>query len=188
MLFDDYAARFARGERPDARAYLARAGEGADELARLIEVYLERAPSPAPDEESVALTRAWVEGHPPLLALRTRRGVTRDKVVDALMSRLGLDPGKRDKVKRYYHQLENGLLEPRRVDRSVWEVLAETLKARASELAAQRVRPLRIDASMAYFRVSEAAAPAMAAPMASGPPPEEDEIDRLFRGASDPCA
>jgi cell division protein FtsB len=34
-LFDEYAAAYARGERPDAGAYLERAGAEADELARL---------------------------------------------------------------------------------------------------------------------------------------------------------
>ncbi len=37
VLFDEYAARFARGERPDPREYLRRAGEGAEELASLID-------------------------------------------------------------------------------------------------------------------------------------------------------
>jgi hypothetical protein len=36
-LFDEYAATFAWGKRPDPRTYLARAGEGQGELAALIE-------------------------------------------------------------------------------------------------------------------------------------------------------
>ena len=47
-LFDDYAARFAHGERPEARAYLARAGGRADELAQLTDGYLARAMPPPP--------------------------------------------------------------------------------------------------------------------------------------------
>ena len=73
-LFDEYAASFARGERPDARAYLARAGERGDELGALIERYLERVPPPAPDAETVALAESWLAGQPPLLELRTWRG------------------------------------------------------------------------------------------------------------------
>jgi hypothetical protein len=66
-LFDEYAARFARGERPDARAYLARAGSGEDELAALIERYLERVQPPrrlqtasrSPSPGSPASRRCW---------------------------------------------------------------------------------------------------------------------------------
>ena len=46
-LLDEYAARFARGEEPDAAAYLARAGARADELRELIDAFLVVAP-PAP--------------------------------------------------------------------------------------------------------------------------------------------
>src|SRR5947199_126918 len=69
--FDDYAARFARGEAPALRGYLTRAGESAGELGRLVDAFLARASPPEPDEERVALARAWVEGQPPLLELRT---------------------------------------------------------------------------------------------------------------------
>jgi hypothetical protein len=178
-LFDDYAARFARGEAPDLRGYLMRAGEGAGELGRLVDAFLARASPPEPDEERVALARAWVAGQPPLLELRTRRGLRRDAVVDGLVQLLGLDPTKRAKVKRYYHELESGLLEPRGVDRRVWEALAETLKAQLGDLVAWRPRPAQ--AATVYLRASEAL---------SAPPPQpavaeepEDEIDRLFRSA-----
>jgi hypothetical protein len=179
-LFDDYAARFARGEAPDLRGYLTRAGEGAGELGRLVDAFLARASPPAPDEDRVALARAWVEGQPPLLELRTRRGLRRDAVVDALVQLLGLDPMKREKVKRYYHELESGLLEPRGVDRRVWEALAEALKAQVADLVAWRPRPAELPA--VYFRATELAAAAAGA--ASAPTDEaEDEIDRLFRAS-----
>ena len=45
-LFDDWAARLARGERPDPRDYLAEAGEQAGELSRLMEAFLVAAPRP----------------------------------------------------------------------------------------------------------------------------------------------
>jgi hypothetical protein len=94
-LIDEYAASFARGERPDAREYLARAGERGDELAALIERYLERVPPPAPDADTVALAGSWLAGQPPLLELRMPRGLRRDEVVDTLRDRLGLDRRKR---------------------------------------------------------------------------------------------
>ena len=67
--------------------------------------------------------------------LRLRRKLTRDAVVDALVARLGLDPAKREKVDGYYHELEVGLLDPEPVDRSVWDVLADVLKANVRALA-----------------------------------------------------
>jgi hypothetical protein len=180
-LFDDYAARFARGEAPDLRGYLTRAGDHAGELGRLVDAFLARASPTEPNEERVALARAWVEGQPPLLELRTRRGLKRDAVVDALVQLLGLDPKKRAKVKRYYHELESGLLEPRGVDRRVWEALAETLKAQIADLVAWRPRPLE-PVGEVYLRRADA--PAGFARSLARPQEPEDEVDRLFRGAS----
>jgi hypothetical protein len=181
-LFDEYAASFARGERPDARAYLARAGEGQDELAALIERYLERVPPPAPDADALALAESWLAGQPPLLELRARRGLRRDEVVDALIERLGLDRAKRAKVKRYYHELEGGLLEPAGVDRRVWNALAGTLRTRVEDLLAWRPRPMEPAMDAAYRVTKLDAIPSGAAP--ARPPAEEpDEIDRLFRKA-----
>ena len=184
VLFDEYAARFARGERPDAREYLTRAGNRADELGRLIDAYLARATPPPPDEEARALAAAWLEGRDtPLLELRRRRGLRRDQVIDTLMRALALDAKEREKVKRYYHELESGLLEPRRVDRSVWTALAEALRARAADLQAWRVRPA--EPAPAYFRAETGPMASLASPPppAAAEPEEPDEIDRLFRGA-----
>jgi hypothetical protein len=182
-LFDEYAASFARGERPDARAYLARAGEGASELAALIERYLERVPPPAPDADAVALAESWLAGQPPLLELRARRGLRRDEVVDALIARLGLDRAKRAKVKRYYHELEGGLLEPTRVDARVWDVLAGTLRARVDDLLAWRRRPVAAAFDAAYRVSNLEAVPTVEPPRVSEQEP--DDIDRLFRGAGE---
>ena len=182
-LFDDYAARFARGERPDAQEYLARAGEGADELAPLIDRYLESAPAPAADEDAKALAATWIEGEPPLLELRNRRGLKRDAVVDALISALSLDPAKREKVKRYYHRLETGLLAPRGVDRRVFDVLAETLRASLTDVRAWR--PQRQGIEAAYMRRDAEAAPSMPPLVLADEAGERDEIDLLFLGGED---
>ena len=185
-LFDDYAERFLRGERPDAREYLESAGEARDELAALIDRFLARVPAPEPDEDARALAEAWVAGQPPLVELRARRGLRREEVVDALMDRLALDKQKREKVKRYYHRLEGGLLDSSRVDRRVFEVLAETLKAQVGDLLAWRPRPLAFEPQ--FLRAEE---PVWSAPAASPPeqrseaPDEYDEIDRLFGVAGD---
>jgi hypothetical protein len=183
QLFDDYAARFARGERPDAREYLARAGEGADELAAMIDGFLQAAPVPAAGEDERVLAAAWIEGEPPLLQLRNRRGLKRDAVVDALISALGLDPGKREKVKGYYHRLETGLLEPRRVDGRVFEVLADTMRVSLTDVRAWRPQPQAIEA--AYMRRDAEAARLTPPPVTAGEDEESDEIDLLFLGGED---
>lgn len=176
-LFDEYAAAYARGERPELREFLARAGGDADELARLVDAYLARAPTPAPDARAIELFEAWQAGESPLLRLRTAQGVKRDAVVAALVEALDLDAKKKEKVKRYYHELESGLLEPERVDRRVFEVLARTLGARVADLVAWRPRPFEFPAKV-FARASPGNA--SSAPVEAQPEPE-DEIDRLFR-------
>lgn len=171
VLFEEYAARFARGEHPDLREYMGRAGEGADGLARLIDAFLIRAEPPEPSPEAVAAIEAWL----PLVQVRARRGLKRDQVVDALIERFKLDRGKREKVRRYYHQLESGLLQP---SRRLVEGLEEILGTRVSDLIDLKPRPLA--AATAYFRADETvSADAVAVPASAAEP--EDEIDRLFR-------
>ena len=177
-LLDEFAVRFRRGERPNLREYLGQAGDEAEELARLVNAFLAAAPPPPVSEEAVALSRRWVEGESPVLALRVERHLKRDEVVDALLSRLGLEPQRREKLRLRYHELETGQLEPARVDRRVWDALAQTLHATVDELASW-ARPLRTqDAELAYYRLA-----------GTQPPPERiypeqseapDEVDRLF--------
>jgi hypothetical protein len=178
-LFDEYAARYARGERPDARAYLERAGEGREELVTLLDRFLALAPAPEPDDDLVAMMRAWAEGEPPLLELRTRRGVRRAALVDALVERLGLDPKKREKVGRYVHELESGHLDPDRVDRRVFAVWAETLRARVEDLVTWRPRPAAPQAAYLRSNLRVAASLPVPEPSPAGP----DEIDKLFTGS-----
>jgi hypothetical protein len=185
-LFDEFALAYRRGARPDVGAYLERAPEGAerDDLAGLIDRFLQAVPAREPSEEEVVLMQARLEQEPPLLVLRLRRALGRDAIVDALISRLGLDPAKRGKVWRYYHELETGLLDPDPVDRSVWDVLADVLRANAQRLAALRPPPFRMEpafrAADASFRVEKLAVrPAQ-------PDERPDEIDRLFLGPIEP--
>jgi hypothetical protein len=183
-LFDEFAARFARGERPDAREYLERAGEGREELAGMLDRFVSLRPPPEPDEEAVAAMRAWIVGEPPLLRLRRDRGVGREQVVDALVGELTLDPGKREKVADYYHDLEAGLLEPARVDRRVLRVVAGALRARLEDILPWPGRPL--GAQGAFYRLPPRAAPPQAG--VPGAPAgragrEWDEVDELFCGA-----
>ncbi len=181
-LLEEYAARFARGERPDARDYLARAGPDAPRLAALLERFAAASTPPEPDEDAVAMLRAWLAGEPPLLELRRRRGVRREAVVEALVQLLGLDPRKERKVGDYYHRLETGLLDASRVDKRVFAALAQALQAPAEALLPW---PAPVEVGGVYYRrVEPAEAPPAAAPLPSAEPVEEwDEVDRLFRGA-----
>ena len=188
-LFDEYAAAFARGEEPDLREYLARAGDGADELARLVEAFVATAPAAEPSEERVALTRAWAEGQSPLLEARTRRGVRREEVVEAILRPVRHRRAKRQKVAGYYHELEAGLLDPLRVDRSVWDLLAELLRSSVNDLRRRpRLSPPPPRMAVAYRRSAPTAAleglASPAAPAAAQAPEPPDEVDRLFRFGS----
>ena len=187
-LFDEFAHRFARGERPPVPEYIERAGERGDELARMLDRFLASAPPPQPPAERVEMMRAWIAGQPPILELRKERGLTRDLVVERLLGLLGLHSERRGKVRRYYHELETGLLEPRGVDRKVWEALGQVLGASVSDLAGWRARAM--DAGPAFrmsgeARLDEADAVLMSVLSAAAEPDEaEDEVDRLFRSGA----
>lgn len=180
ILFDDYAARWARGEAPDARDYLARAGEGKAELAELLDRFLISAPPGEPEPELAASFAAWAAGDPPLLELRVRRGVRRDELVEAIVERFGLAQAKRAKVGRYVHRLEAGLLDPRGVDRGVLAAWAAVLRARVDDLLAWRPPPPAPEPAASYLRASE---PTVAFSRSAPAPAEEwDEVDELFAG------
>lgn len=177
LLFDEYRGRWRGGEWPDVREYLGRAGKDADELALLIDTFLEQADPPPVREEARALVEAWTTGESPLLELRTRQGLSRAAVVDFVVKTFGLDLAKREKVRRYYHELETGRLDPEGLSPKLVDTLAQVLKARVGDLLAWRPAPL--PAAPAYYRAD--APPASPAPPA-GPPEEPDEVDLLFRG------
>jgi hypothetical protein len=172
-LFDEWAASLARGEQPDPQAYLERARGGADELARLMEAFLEAAPRPEPSEEAVVAMRAWLEGDSPLVALRTRRGLRRDDVVGAVMGEFALADRKRPVVRRYVHELEAGLLDPRRLSEPLAALLARLLEVPAATIRAARVP--RLEAEPAFR-----AAAARAAPTPRPPQPDDPEVRSLF--------
>lgn len=190
-LFDEFAAAYVRGEQPDLPGYLARAGDDAEELARLVDVFLRVAPAPEASEEDAAVMQARLEGEPGLLALRNRRSRRVDEVVASLADELGVDD--RARLKRYYQRLEGGLLDPHRVDQRVWDALRGLFHVNVRNV----VRPVVTGAggsAMAYYRrptpsaraSSDAPAAAPAARMAEPPtdpsPAERDELDRLFLG------
>jgi hypothetical protein len=195
-LFDELAAAYVRGERPDLASYLARAGEDADDLARLFEAFLRTVPLPEPTDDDVAVLRARLVGEPGLLALRTRRGRKVDDVVDDLAGRLEVDD--RTRLKRYYQRLEGGVLDPHPVDERVWSALRDVFGTSIRTM----IRPLATrqgGSAMAYYRrtgsasasADSASPPARAATPAEPrsaadldpAPADRDELDRLFLGS-----
>jgi len=187
-LYDEYRTRYAAGERPDAADYVAQAGDAGDALAELLDDFLRTAPAPDPLSETVAAVRAIAAGEPALLAQRTARGVRREAVVDALMTRLRLKKAGRPKVEERYHELETGLLDAGRVDTRVLDAIAAALGLARSQLVFSRPPEALL---RAYLRMPPGARPAAEAPAAphlllarlEARPPgpgEPDEIDRLF--------
>ena len=179
-LFDEYAVRWARGEAPDAREYLARAGPASEELAELLDRFLASVPPGEPDPDLAASFAAWVAGEPPLLELRVRRGVRRDEIVGAIVKRFRLPQAKRAKVGRYVHRLETGLLDSRRVDPGVLEEWAAVLRARVEGLLAWRPPPAP-QAETQYLRSAGIVAGSLDV-AASAQAEEWDEVDELFAG------
>jgi hypothetical protein len=188
-LFDEFAAAYVRGEQPDIGAWLARAGDEADELARLIDAFLRVAPAPEPRDDDVAVMQARLGGEPGLLALRKRRARKVDEVVSDLAQRLDVDDLPR--LKRYYQRLEGGTLDPGPVDQRVWDALRDLFVTNVRAI----VRPVTTqtgDSAMAYYRRGGPARTldthaAMLRPMPAAEAPardasERDELDRLFLG------
>jgi len=193
-LFDEFATAYRRGDAPDVLDYLGRAGGDADALAELIDRFLRAVPARASTEEEIVLMQARLEHEPPLLVLRQRRRLTRDAVVSALVGALGLDTAKSAKVKGYLSDLEVGVLDPKPVDRTVWDALTSILNANVRILAGLRPPPPAAPA-IAYRRLATESARYLAswdegvpdkleiAPdLVSEPGDELDEVDRLFTG------
>jgi AcrR family transcriptional regulator len=180
-LFDEYAAAYARGERPSAEDYLDRAGTERAQLAALLEDFLRRAPIQPPNEDDLRYLGLLLAEEPPLLALRVQQSMRVDDVVGALVERLGLDQAKQAKVKRYYQQLEGGLLAPARLSKRLRAALTAVLGAGAEQALSWTAPPVSpAAAAPAFMRLAEplATPPATPAPASA----VEDEIDRLFTG------
>jgi hypothetical protein len=193
-LFDAFAQAYLRGESPDVSEYLARAGGERDDLGDLIDRFLRAVPAQPATEEEIVLMEARLEGEPTLLVLRKRRRLKRETVVSALLERLGLDPVKRDKVARYYHELEVGTLDPKPVSSRIWDALGELLAANVRVLAGLRPRSpapegavfhrLELHEEVSYLARCDTADAAEAEPQAAPAREGPDEIDRLFTGSA----
>ena len=178
-LLDELARRHARGEPLDVEGTLRRAGDGADELAPLIEAFLARAPRRGPTPASLSFVQSLDD--PPMLRARVAKALKVDDVVDAIVVECDLAPETRPKVRRYYQQLEGGVLDPTRVAASVWDAITGLLGRSRALLSAPPGPPpaaapmYRADAS---FDVQER----LVTLSAAEPPSPPDEVDALFLG------
>jgi hypothetical protein len=181
-LLDEFARRHARGEGLDVEGLLRQAGNDADELARLIDRFLERAPRQAPSDDAREYVQALED--PPLLNVRRERRLKVDEVVDSIMSACQLPAASRGKVRRYYQMLEGGTLDPLGVAARIWDALAEIFGRRVEALARDALIRPGVAAPAMYRRadavldVGELAA----SPRATIEPETPDEVDDLFLG------
>jgi hypothetical protein len=201
-LLADYIAEHRAGGDADPREFLARASpRDRAELAALIDGYLARAPREQFNEDAFRgssaertvdeLLRAIVgqSGLWPavLPKLRDRAGLKRSELVERLAGLLGVS-NRTEKVARYYHEMEQGLLPEQGVSQRVLEALSQIVGGSADTLreAGRALHPPHVGpapgqpafARRAY--VGPAAAPAAAAP--PGGDEELDEVDALFLG------
>jgi hypothetical protein len=183
-LFDEFAVRRARGEHPDVREYLERAGDRSDELADLIDRFLQTAGAVAPDDATIALMEAWIHDRAPLIELRVARGVRVGDATEALAEELAIEQVRWSRLRRYYQRLEQGALDPSRVDQRVFAALGRLLNISAEELRAWLVAQPRAQGQAeaapvpAYLR--EASSESVTAPAREED--EWDELDEVFLG------
>ena len=181
-LLDELARRHARGEPLDVEGLLVSAGDRADELAPLIEAFLERAPRRAPTDDALAYVRSLDD--PPMLRARVAKALRVDDVVDAIVAACDIRPEARPKVRRYYQQLEGGVLDPSGVAASVWDAITGLLGGSRATLTAP---PIGAEAAASpMYRADRLFEPSEAAVLAarSTEPDEPDEVDALFLGES----
>jgi len=209
-LLSDYIAEHRGGGEADPVEYLDRlAGADREELAALIDAYLQRAPGRGWDAEGYRGSAAerLVEGldrsfrgragmWPSLLPrLRNRAQIKRRELIEALAERLGVGD-RTEKVAGYYNQMEQGTLESAGVSDHVLDALsglvgvgADALR-RAGEPLGER--PASGDAAV-FARTAQLDADYAPAEERLAPPeaprreeePDWDEVDELFRGRTE---
>lgn len=177
QLLDEFVGRWACDEPLAVDEFLVRAGSEADELAVLIDRFLERAPRRQPTPDALAFVRSLDD--PPLLRARQALGLKLDDLAGALTEKLGLGESAREKVRRYYQDLELGQLAPAGVAASVWEALTALLGRDARGLAALPPAAPRAAAMYRNADVEHALHSALPS-LSEAKRPAPDEVDRLF--------
>jgi hypothetical protein len=180
-LLDDLARRHARGEPLDVEGTLRQAGERADDLAPLIEAFLSRAPRREASDDALAYVRSLDE--PPMVRARVAKALRVDDVVDAIVTACSVRPESRAKVRRYYQQLEGGILDPAPVAETVWDAITGLLGRSRAPLSAPSVAT---SAASPMYRADRLFnANEVLARSAAAEPEPPDEVDALFLGEPD---
>jgi hypothetical protein len=184
---------------PDPGPFLARAsGAEREQLAALIDAYLERAPRRELDAarfrdsraaavvDATQLTLAGSAGLWPVLLprLRNQARIRRADLVAELAARLGAQ-SKQDKVAAYYHEMEQGLLPAAGVSDTVLDELGKIVGYGRDALRSAGRMPAPggpAPEAGAVFARTTGVGEAPEDEGAGGAEPEEwDEVDRLFR-------
>jgi hypothetical protein len=190
-LFQRYLEQCRDGAPPDPVPLIAEAGDQAEALAGMIAAYLAATPPAPVAAEQVLALAARPQLEPPrpwpqlLPELRRRRGTTRAELVRRLAERLGV-AGSEPQVAGYVHELETGLLSPRRVRPAVVAALAWALEAPQAllegsrRLASEPPQP----AELLFARTAKVDA-SMAMAMLGDEPRPDPRVDDLFTGGGD---
>lgn len=181
-LAEEFRSEYLAGRSPDAAAFLDRAAEAdRGELGRRIRLVLAEEPPPDPAPETLLMVQAMLRGQPPLLELRTAKGMTRDQVVSDLREELGLEPATEQRVAVYYHELETGQLPLAGIRDRVFEAVAKVMGVARASLMLQGPQPDRAGAAQPVFARAEPGTEVSLHALAALPG-EPDEVDDLFTG------
>lgn len=210
-LLSEYIEEHRAGGEADPVRYLEQLeGTDREELATLLDAYLQRTPAKEWDAEAYrgsAAERLTESLHKALTGqaglwpvmlprLRERAKVKRAELVEKLAQALGIGD-RSEKVASYYHEMEQGSLEASGVSSRVLEALsgivgasAESLRRAGQSLAeGTALGEDRMDAAFTRLQSRASAAdaemPATPASPGTARSPEQaewDEVDQLFRG------
>jgi hypothetical protein len=193
VLFEELVSRWTREDPLHVDELLERAGPDADELARLIDAFLERAPRREPTQEAraaIAALTGRLEHEPPLLSARIRARRRVSDVVQAIVSACELPATAEELVRSYYQRLEGGLLDPRGVSGAIWAALGKLFGLDVRKLAQGGFSPPRAATRPAilFQRAASSDFSSGPAPAAETPSTAPDDVrrrvDQLFTGES----
>ena len=201
-LFEQFVAAFEASADTDPLAFVRRAAPDARlDLASRIDAYLEGAPRrpldqmPADDRSTEAIVDGLARSlasdagvWPAMLPrLRDRARLRRADLVARLADALGVS-SQREKVKRYYHEMELGTLPPDGVSDKVLDALAKILdssRERLRDAGIQLGEPAPGLPRVVFMRTARGEAADQAAGSSAATNAGEaqfDEVDELFLG------
>ncbi len=181
-IAEEFRSAYVAGDHPDAANFLERVpADHRDELGRRIRLVLADEPPPDPAPETLLMVQAMLRGQPPLLELRTARGMTRDEAVGQLRDELGLPPASEPRVAVYYHELETGQLPLAGIRDQVFEAVARVMGVARASLMLRGPEASTPGAPQAVF-ARAASGTEVRMDALSSLPGEPGEVDDLFTG------